>query len=263
MTKLWYYVDDHGETSGPVSFERLIGILASLSDGFNSLVWIDGMPDWEPAFTVPIVADHLRDSRPPTPPPRPAVDQMRVIPTRLVPVSDEDSQETHLHPWQRFFARQLDLMSTGILFGVAESLLGISNNLKILENSSAEGLLVCLLNVPVETFMIATFGTTFGKLIYGIRLTKAEGMPIDFHRSLWRAFTVYIRGLGLGIPFVSLFTFYTAYSTLKRQGKTSWDLDGGTTVSHSQMGWARIASVALVWCLFLAVIIAGTAIRGR
>ena len=51
-----------------------------------------------------------------------------------------------------------------------------------------------------------------------------------------RDIAVYLRGLGLAIPLVSLFTLWIAYSKLKETGSTSWDTDKNCVVWHRPSG---------------------------
>ena len=58
-----------------------------------------------------------------------------------------------------------------------------------------------------------------------IRVTKQDGHAIGIGLAFKRELAVFLRGYGLGIPIVYLFTMGTAYKTLTSKGIASWDQD--------------------------------------
>src|SRR5262249_17979727 len=104
-----------------------------------------------------------------------------------------------------------------------------------------------------ETFCLNIFGGTFGKKIYGIRLVPTQADRITFPAALKRSFSVWARGLGLGIPLVSFITILVAYFDLKKEGQTPWDRDLHFVVHHRDLSVLRWLLIAFVWLLLLSL----------
>jgi len=118
------------------------------------------------------------------------------------------------------------------------------------------GVLLVFAFVFVEAAMLAAWSTTPGKVLLKVRLRKNDGSRLSYGDALSRAFKVWFRGEGIGIPIVALFTQIHAYNRLTKQGITSWDEDGHFKVSHQTVGAWRttIAVVVLVGIFFLAAV---------
>jgi len=92
----------------------------------------------------------------------------RFIPSRLVEV-DTDQEEANslaetLHPWRRFFARQIDLWFLVAAFSFVLGLFGSSSTLdKLFENNAIASVVSVLMLIPVEAFFLGMFGATLGK----------------------------------------------------------------------------------------------------
>ena len=54
-----------------------------------------------------------------------------------------------------------------------------------------------------------------------------------------RSFLVFVQGVGLGIPFVALFTQLFAYRRLTKTGTTLWDTSASAAVFHKKWGVLR------------------------
>jgi len=88
--------------------------------------------------------------------------------------------------------------------------------------------------------MLSSFGTTPGKSLLGIKIRALSGKKISYSTGMRRGFLVWLNGMGMGIPFVALFTMIIAYSKLKRNGITSWDERCGISVIHYQLSIFRV-----------------------
>lgn len=169
----------------------------------------------------PGMAPPVRSVAPP-PPPRP---------DPIVTVDAEPLGSTEPHPWRRYFARTIDIVLFSFGAGLVVGLIGAV---------SGSGVLLVILSIVawvfgwifIEAALLATWGTTPGKLLFGITLRTAQGTKLDFGTALGRAFKVWFRGLGLSLPIVSIVTLVMAYNRLKERGDTSWDADGGFQVTH-------------------------------
>jgi hypothetical protein len=218
------------------------------------------MAGWESAITIEAIGKFIKRRLPPAPPPPPPFHQYRPggdlsefdLAHRLAASSDElaDVESSHplTHPWRRFFARQLDLFMVVMALGlVIEIALPSSIFSKLITNNVGSALVCSLAFVPVEAGLLAIFGTTLGKALYGVKIELPDLMPLNFRQSFSRAISVYAGGLCLGIPLLSLFTMYFAYKDLIGTGSTRWDKKIGTTVAFRPLGATRIILLILVW----------------
>jgi uncharacterized RDD family membrane protein YckC len=160
-----------------------------------------------------------------------------------------------VRPWVRYWARMFDIL----LFSFGVGLLGTdflpqafsetgSGETSFwigLETSSGIGLLFVW--VFVEALLLSTFGTTPGKWLFKVRVILPSGSAISYSTALSRSIKVWWRGLGIGLPIVSLITLIVAHGRLIDNGMTSWDREGGFLVTHETFGVMRIMLATLVF----------------
>ena len=139
----------------------------------------------------------------------------------------------HRHPWRRYFARIFDIYVFAMLgsFGIGLLFPSLFDNSDQKQNDAVLNIALVAAYVPFEAFCLYAFGTTIGKSLYKIKLMKV-GRSITLYDGLRRAFAVWLKGMGAGIPIVTLFTLISAYNTLKSRGATSWDAQYDWRVSH-------------------------------
>lgn len=157
-------------------------------------------------------------------------------------------------PWLRWAARIFDFFLFCFLVGIVLALI-YPSALNIPDN--ALGILLMLAYVFVEPIMLCSWGTTPGKALFKIRLRRQNGTKLSYLEALSRSVSVLIKGLGLGIPLVSLFTLLNSYNHLTKEGITSWDRDGSFSVSHQVIGPLRTIFIVLLFLLFLILIMVG------
>jgi hypothetical protein len=143
-------------------------------------------------------------------------------------------------PWMRYWARSLDEVLAGLAFGLGAGMLGVHY-----EPNFAFGLLALALWITLEAALVSSCGTTAGKWLFNIHLSKADGSLLTFHEALGRAVAVRIRGLGFGLPMVTVFTQIAAYRRLTRSGATAWDQQYGVVVVHKPVGVGRVLAIIL------------------
>jgi uncharacterized RDD family membrane protein YckC len=104
----------------------------------------------------------------------------------------------------------------------------------------------------VESVLLSTIGTTFGKYLLGIVVRNAHGSKPTYLQSLKRSFMVWWRGQAIGLPFIIYVVNITAYQTLKHSGETSWDRELNFSVEHRPV---RIIGTIIVITIFCSVFI--------
>jgi uncharacterized RDD family membrane protein YckC len=150
------------------------------------------------------------------------------------------------HPWRRLFARTVDTCTVGfLLFFLLVFAIGATmptqaaGFAKAIENPIIAGVVLYLIWLPAETVFLSLFGTTPAKWLFGIRVAHPGGDLLSFSEALNRSFLVFVQGVGLGIPFVALFTQLFAYRRLAKTGTTLWDTSASAVVLHKKWGVFR------------------------
>lgn len=243
----WYF-NDCGQQRGPLPKSEILTMRAEGRIGADTLVWSQGMSEWQPAGSVPalqtpaeIPASSVRETSvspyaPPASTPDVAVDW-----------NDYTPSGSQIRPWVRYWARTLDLLSFAIFIGIV---IGVVDP-KILEliPETLLGFVIILAYNFTEPAMLATFGATPFKALLRVRVRNHDGSKLSYFQALRRTFSVLVFGQGLGIPIVALITSIASYSRLTNHHTTRWDEAGGTVVSHQTVQWWR-------WLLVIAGFVA-------
>ena len=150
---------------------------------------------------------------------------------------------SQVRPNVRFWARCIDM----VFFALLLVLVCATFNLEV-TSGALLGFLMLLAWVPIEAGFLAAFGATPGKWLLRTHVRRAVWPPMSYGEALSRSFRVWAKGIGCGIPIVTLFTHLAAFSRLKREGITSWDQRLGLVVVHSKIGFFRglLAAVILL-----------------
>jgi len=252
----WYYVKD-GSQMGPVHENELRKLFGSGNLAPETLVWSDTMADWTPASETEAFRNAIALSRPPafegSPPPLPRGPTVQVVDLDV----PEDREVPQIRPWVRYWARMVDLSLAGFVFG-AGFLIAVPAAVAMPD--VLFGMLLMFVWVFVEALLLSSWGTTPGKWLLATRVRDSAGRVLTFSEGLKRSFSVWLRGLGLGIPLVALVTLIVAHGKLKKDGVTTWDRKGGFVVSHRKIGALRIIIVILVLFVFLCAFVMGEAV---
>lgn len=103
--------------------------------------------------------------------------------------------------------------------------------------------------IPFEILFTKWFGTTPGKALLGIHLRdKGQNKP-SLRIAAKRAWQVFVRGMGLGLPVLNLICLGKFLLTMKRKGHASWDTDLDVYVAKKRV--ARTVSAFLVTLMLL------------
>ena len=150
------------------------------------------------------------------------------------------------HPWRRLFARTVDTCTAGFLlflvlvFALSATMpaqaVGFA---KAIENPIIAGVVLYLVWLPAEAVFLSLFGTTPAKWLFGIRVAHPGSELLSFSEAINRSFLVFVQGVGLGIPFIALFTQLFAYRRLTKTGTTLWDTSACAVVLHKKWGVLR------------------------
>ena len=164
------------------------------------------------------------------------------------------------HPWRRFFARFVDVSFFSIVLAFVVGALfpeSVEGFVKMFENPIIASFIVYLAWMPVEAVFLSSLGTTPAKWLFGIRVISNRG-KLPFDDAAKRTILVWIKGLGFGLPLVSLLTMLYAYRRLTKTGTTLWDTSAGTVVIHNDWGARRTILCILSVLLIFSVSVMGT-----
>jgi len=165
------------------------------------------------------------------------------------------------HPWRRLFARTVDICTVGLLlflvliFAVGAMMPAQAAGFaRAIENPIIAGVVLYLVWLPADAVFLSLFGTTPAKWLFGISVTHPGGDLLSFSEALNRSFLVFIQGVGLGIPFIALFTQLFAYRRLAKTGTTLWDTSAKAVVLHKKWGVLRaLVCTASVFCVLILI----------
>jgi uncharacterized RDD family membrane protein YckC len=162
-------------------------------------------------------------------------------------------------PWRRFFAQLFDIWTLCMPAGFALAMFAarfwprFALWMSSPTSDAGLGFILVPLALLVQAIVFGLFGTTPGKLILGIRVTNSDGSRPTFAQYLRRMLGLWWYGLGLGVPFVTLFTMGRQYTNLKAGRQASYDR-GRFRIEASPMGAFRtLTAVVALFALFLAV----------
>jgi len=159
-----------------------------------------------------------------------------------------------VRPWVRYWARYLDIVIFSIVFSIFVAIFIPS----VLDSSEIFlTILILFVWVFIESILLSNWGTTPGKWILKIQLKDKNGGKPEFAKALNRSFAVWFRGLGFGIPIVTLFTLIVAHNRLTKKGITSWDEEGHFTITHEKIGVVRTIVAVIIFVVFLFFIALG------
>lgn len=150
---------------------------------------------------------------------------------------------SQIRPWVRYFARIIDILIFSFLVGFSLAFIAPSV-LDIPEIVLTMGILFVW--VFQESVLLANCGTTPGKWLFKIKVRDSRGRKLKFSDALNRSFSVWLKGMGAGIPLISLITLLTSRSKLKNDGVTAWDEEGGYVVRHGKIGALRSIVIVIL-----------------
>lgn len=154
-------------------------------------------------------------------------------------------------PWIRYFARSIDTTLASLIIAIPVGIFsGPTHDYPILLQ-----MLVLVTWVPIESILISRFGSTPGKWLLSTRITQRSEEPISFQTALNRSFSVWWRGLGIGLPVVSFVCQILSWKQLKEKHITPWDQENNLIVMHEPLDSIKIASVVLFYGAMVAILV--------
>lgn len=102
------------------------------------------------------------------------------------------------------------------------------------------GPLMWLIAGLAVAMLLAWKGTTPGKLLFGLRVRSANDLPVTLNRAVSREASLFVSGIGLGLPLLSLIAAITSYSQVDKGQRPAWDERTDMIVEGKRItGWLR------------------------
>ena len=166
----------------------------------------------------------------------------------------EDTVQKVTAPWKRYFARTLDLCILSLAWNAVLAL-GFHMNIHAFNIGLilSQWIMPLILLIITEPILLAFFGTTPGKFIWGLGITNEDGGRLTIHDARQRTWIVLKNGMGLNFPIVCLFRQYISYKECVSQHVLPWE-DGSVLILRNKKSpknaaasqaadlWARIAA---------------------
>ncbi len=219
---------------GPLAHKELQGMLDRGEVDESTEVWTESNPSWVPILET----EHFNMSG------------LDVTPSEVVKgdvtyARETDDEALLPRPWVRLWARLLDYsLITLVLSFVFQ--LNFAHPLTYMFSF--------FIWIFVETFLMATWGSTPGKWMLKVMVRTKKGKKLKVRDSLNRAFSVWWLGMGIGLPVVVFITLIVASVKLSNTGMTSWDRRFSYRVMHGKIGALRIIITVIYFILFAWVI---------
>lgn len=171
------------------------------------------------------------------------------------------------HPWSRYFARYLDFSLAGFLIS---TWIPVKFNFHpYVINTLLKTIIVMLIWLFFESILISTWGTTPGKWMFGFRVvsTKDKSKKLSFVEALKRSYLMFIYGLGIEIPVITIGTLIYSCMNLDEKrylGLTKWDEIAGSAVERNKYSKVKVViAVVLFVVLFCATMYVSRYLNSR
>ena len=159
----------------------------------------------------------------------PAPEREALPPPPVILPERDDTPRACYHPWQRFFARALDLNLYSAVFHVlwlvllrSQSLLRASGLVQWLLTS-----LLLVFTLAVEPLWLHFWGWTPGKWVFGLKLRDEHGQKLTLSQGFHRSIDIFIEGYGLALPIINLWRYWRCRKLGLEGRDCSWDGEHG------------------------------------
>lgn len=221
----WYYADATQQRQGPLSGEELTLRFHQGKLRLDTLVWRDGMPDWQPlreftnelslhqapteVFYTPVEATPAAAPMDAGAPASPYAPPSAALLSRNAAVIG--GEVVYAGFWKRVAANVLDSMVIGIAGGIVAAILGALMGAMLgMGGGMGSGgfiaiqLVTNLVSLAITAFYYAWFHAstgqaTLGKMAVGIKVVRSDGDTITFLRGIGRYFGFLLSSLIFGI----------------------------------------------------------------
>ncbi|WP_109369336.1 RDD family protein [Ochrobactrum soli] len=271
----WHYVVD-GKSVGPVTTDDIYEKFKNAVIGRDTLIWSDGMSDWQPIHEVEVFNSLTKKSSPPPipgqPPAIPSIPEIKLDLKELnlrdspesgsvnAPLIDSVDNHTILSttstieppiPWLRYFARILDISILATILISAAIIISAYVSMPIfVKIYSTDARVLTLISLPfvmiLNAIIITIFGNSIGKKIFGIHVVNLRSnKPFTLVENIARELRVWVKGMALGLPFISFFTLIPECNRVSKGKPASYDEGIASVRPYSDSSLRRLFGIAI------------------
>lgn len=167
--------------------------------------------------------------------------------------NEEENYELSIlsYPWRRFFARTLDIALYSLIWDI---ITGLGFNWNI-ENISVIGVVnsfaPLVIMIFVEPLLLSKYGTTLGKLVFGLVIRDMEGGKLTYAQGLHRTFLLFRKGLCYNIPLFNLLILINCYEDCKADKILPWEKELIYIIKDRKI--IRIIAFVCIYILILGI----------
>lgn len=170
-------------------------------------------------------------------------------------ITTRDAERPITNIWRRYCARMLDYTLYQVLWRLAA---GVGLRMWLTNKTSlavtlGEALITLFLMAVLEPLWLQLWGTTPGKLIFGLHLEQEDGSRPSYAQGFERTCLVIWHGMGAGIPVLNLIRLVSCASRCSDGEEMRWEQDAELYYSIRDEKWLRFVAAAGVYALLLAV----------
>jgi uncharacterized RDD family membrane protein YckC len=219
--KVEWYLHEGSQRIGPVCDEALRVMAASRRLAPGTLLWCEGM-------TAAAAASNIEGLFAPE------------VSPALAPV------------WRRYWARMCDILIAVVVVIFIAALLRPSffDEGGAFAGETGDrvlGILALPLALLLDAAFYWSFGNTPGKAMAGIRTVREDGERLSLSQTVNRNLGLWVHGLGLGIPLISLFTLAKSHRKGRTGAPCRWEESSGARSYSDTDSRVRTVMVALVF----------------
>ncbi|MCR5684125.1 MAG: RDD family protein [Lachnospiraceae bacterium] len=154
---------------------------------------------------------------------------------------------TYMHPFMRYGARLIDLMLYMLIITCFIRLIAGTDPISSMtmalfaENAGRSSLswmyIVYAAMFLIEPLLLHFFGTTPGKLIFGVRIMDEKGGKLSLKAAYIRSFRLWRYGFGFMIPFYSIYRYMRSFMDCRAKLVLPWDLGTAITRPEKPESW--------------------------
>jgi hypothetical protein len=154
------------------------------------------------------------------------------------------TDEPQIKPWARYFARIVDYTIFGVILGIMFNIIFPKTFDEM--NDKIFGYILLILWIIPESLFLHFIGTTPGKALFKTTVFDLDKKKLSFNNALKRSGNVWLKGMGLGIPIITIITMISSYNKLTGESTTKWDKNI-IKVHHEQIGKIRYIIITLIF----------------
>lgn len=161
--------------------------------------------------------------------------------------------QTLRHPWRRFFARTLDITFYTLIWQVFTRLVlnwNIEKGIFITVINTYFPLLIMLI---LEPLLLSKYGTTLGKLVFGLVVRNLDDEKLTYQQGWHRTFGVFRKGIGYNIPLYNILLMINCYDDCKAQKVLPWEKNLSYNIKDKKI-------IRIIVCIAIFILIGGISV---